>query len=310
MGAIDTILDSYRPTGEKAFGPIDRLFSTLSKSDISLVERLAAENGITLPSKDSQYRYWIVEILRIGASLDHEISRKTGLINKAPPSHVHSMQRIDMDVGSLYHPNLIDEVVNSVGRRVEGRVLDFGCSSGRVARVMRAAYKTLELYACDPEAGTVEWAKNAFPGIEFSTSPFTPPTKYQCSFFDLVYAISIWSHFDEPSAMEWFEEMSRVIKPGGLLYWTTHGRQSLAHWQTLNTRPRGQLQYLASRLVVDGFVFERAYESDWGADVSRWGMTYIAPEWVLTKLLGKWRVLQYRPGYESWNQDVYLMERV
>ncbi len=104
--------------------------------------------------------------------------------------------------------------------------------------------------------------------------------------------------------------MHRIIKPGGLLYWTTHGRQSLAQWQSQNARPRGQLHYLASRLVVDGFVFEKAYETDWDADVSRWSMTYIAPEWVLTNLLGKWRLLIYRPGYESWNQDVYLMERV
>jgi len=304
------LLDNYRPTNEKTFTPIDRLFAKLTHEDIARIEKIAAERDIPLPSKEGQYRFWVVEVLRIGASLLNDIAVKTGLTNRPPPPDVHSMQRLNMDVGSLYHPNLIDEVLTSVGRQVAGRVLDFGCSSGRIARVLKAAFPEIDLYGCDPERRTIEWAKANFPTITFDVSPFSPPARYDGSFFDLVYAVSIWSHFDEPSAIDWFNEMHRIVKPGGLLYWTTHGRQSLAHWQRQQSRPTGQLGLLACKLVLENYVFEKVYDQDWGADTSRWGLAYIAPEWVLTSLLGKWRVLQYRPGYESWNQDVYLMERV
>lgn len=310
MNTVDIALSRYQPTNEISFRPIDNIFARLSPNDIeAIVKKVDEHPDLTLPPR-SQYRFWIVEVLRLGAHLLPEIAKKTGLVSLSPPENVHSMHRMPIDVGSLYCPNLIDEVVSSVGRSIEGRCLDFGCSSGRVVRVMRIAYPDVEWHGCDPEADAIAWASKHFADVQFSVSRFDPPTDYPNCFFDLTYAISIWSHFDEETSKRWFDEMHRIIRPGGLLYWTTHSRQSLAHWACTGVRPYEQLANLCHKLLLDGFVFERAYDRDWSADVSRWGLTYITPDWVLTHLLGKWQIVQYRPEYESWNQDVYLLERV
>ena len=109
--------------------------------------------------------------------------------------------------------------------------LDFGCSSGRVVRVLAAAYPdTVAWHACDPIASSIEWAQRSLPGIEFELSPQEPPLPYADDAFDFVFAISIWSHFGERAGVAWLDEMHRVIGPSGLFVLTTHGSQSIAHY--------------------------------------------------------------------------------
>jgi SAM-dependent methyltransferase len=309
MDLAQKILDSYNPTNEISFRPIDKLFSQISDIDIiNIVAKIDSEPGMELPPREN-FRYWIAEILRYGAHFFPDVAQKTGLVSASPPKTIHNMHRLDIDVGSLYCPNLIDEVVHAAGRVISGRCLDFGCSSGRVVRVMQAAYPEVEWYGCDPERSAIGWAANQFPKISFSCNKFDPPTIYEDKYFDLVYAISIWSHFDEETSKIWFDEMHRIVKPSGLLYWTTHSKQTLAQWATNKVRQRESLDDICNKLILTGFVFEKAYDKDWSADVSRWGLAYISTDWVLSNLLDKWNLVQYRPGYESWNQDVYLMER-
>jgi len=309
MDLTQKILDSYKPTNEISFGPIDGLFSQISDLDIiNITAKIESVPGLSLPPREN-YRHWIVEILRYGAHFFPDVAKKTGLVSASPPKTVHDMHRLEIDVGSLYCPNLIDEVVRAAGRLISGRCLDFGCSSGRVVRVMQTAYPDVEWHGCDPEIDAIEWATQQFPKVSFSCNKFDPPTSYENNSFDMVYAISIWSHFDEETSKIWFDEMHRIVKPSGLLYWTTHSKQSLAEWANKKIRPREHLTEICNNLILNSFVFEGIYEKDWSADVTRWGLSYISPDWVMNNLLDKWKIVQYRPGYESWNQDVYLIER-
>ena len=56
--------------------------------------------------------------------------------------------------------------------------LDFGCSSGRVVRVLAAAYPELDWHGCDPIPDAIEWARANLPGIAFERSPEYPPLPY------------------------------------------------------------------------------------------------------------------------------------
>ena len=55
----------------------------------------------------------------------------------------------------------------------------------------------------------------------------TPPTRYPAAFFDVVYSVSLFTHLDEPSQDQWLEELARILKPGGVLLVTTHGKFAL-----------------------------------------------------------------------------------
>ena len=95
--------------------------------------------------------------------------------------------------------------------------LDFGCSSGRVVRVLAAAFPELDWHGCDPIPDAIEWARANLPGIAFERSPEYPPLPYADGQFDFAFAISIWSHFAEGAALDWLREMHRVLRPGGRL---------------------------------------------------------------------------------------------
>ena len=132
-------------------------------------------------------------------------------------------------------------------------MLDFGCSSGRAVRVLHAAFPEIEWHACDPIEASIQWATAHLPGVRFAVSPTKPPLAYPDEFFDRVFAISIWSHFSARAALQWLQEMRRVIRPSGHLVLTTHGLESIAYYARRNLRPAPGL--LEGN--QDVFVFER-----------------------------------------------------
>ena len=113
------------------------------------------------------------------------------------------------------------------GVRLEslGRVLDFGCGCGRVVRHWSGL--NAEVYGCDYNPRPVNWCRRKLPFARFATNGLHPPLPYTSGQFDLVYALSVFTHLPEPLAFAWMREMERVLKPDGLLLMTTHGEAYL-----------------------------------------------------------------------------------
>ena len=102
------------------------------------------------------------------------------------------------------------------------RWLDFGCGCGRVARYLAGAPAIARLSGVDVDAAQVRWADRHLPG-DYATMSAAPPLAFAPGSFDVVYAISIFTHLDEREQFAWLEELGRVLSPGGLLITTTHG---------------------------------------------------------------------------------------
>ena len=132
------------------------------------------------------------------------------------------------------------------------RGLDFGCSSGRVVRMLAAALPDVAWSGCDPNAGAVDWASEHLHGIEFFVSPQAPPLELGDGALDLVYAISIWSHFDADAGLRWFDEMHRLLRPGGLLVVTTHGLSSLGRQIEVGAMVREAALAAPKRFIAAG----------------------------------------------------------
>jgi SAM-dependent methyltransferase len=187
-----------------------------------------------------------------------------------------------------------------------------GCSSGRVTRVLAAAYPQIHWHGCDPNAPAIAWASENLPGIEFFVNDDAPPLPLADSSLDLVYAISIWSHFAPELGLRWFEEMHRLLRPGGHLVCTTHGLTSVAYYATLELRTVEQSQEIRDALYRGGswYAPEFGEEGDWGVVNPDWGTAFLSPEWMLTHLCPRWRVVEFAPGRNQENQDVYVLQRV
>jgi SAM-dependent methyltransferase len=113
------------------------------------------------------------------------------------------------------------------------RVLDFGCGAGRVLRHFLPEASSAEFWGCDLHEPTVDWlSRNLSPPMRFFVNdarPMPQPDEY----FDLVYALSVFTHITHDWS-DWLLELHRVLKPDGLLLSTFMGR---ATWERAAQRP-------------------------------------------------------------------------
>jgi SAM-dependent methyltransferase len=294
------------------------LYARLADEDVEEVERLIAQDpefGATAAQAgQSNLRHAV--LLSYGMWLGvTAVAAKTGLPVAQPPPDIHTMARGPLAAaGGLYEADLVVDALTSAGGTIEDvhTALDFGCSSGRVVRVLAAAYPDIAWHGCDPNEPAIAWARQNLPGIEFFRSAASPPLVLAEGAFDLVYAISIWSHFEPELGLRWFNEMHRLLKPGGHLVATTHGLQSLAFSTAAGWRSADQAYEILRALYATGswYAAEFGERGDWGVVNPSWGSAFLTPEWLLTKLCPKWRVVEFGPGRNQSNQDVYVLERV
>jgi SAM-dependent methyltransferase len=293
------------------------LFERLSLEDVAEVQARLAE----VPELDSHYSSTDSAALRNALVLAYglwlgvaAVSEKTGLTRDQPPADVHAMARGPLAAaGGLYEADLVIQGLTSAGADI-GQVdaaLDFGCSSGRVVRSLAAGYPEIKWHGCDPNRPAIEWASANLPAIDFFINDDSPPLPLASASLALVYAISIWSHFKPPLGLRWFEEMRRIIRPGGHLVCTTHGFTSVAYYALLELRTPEQSREIADSLYRKGWWYAAEFgeEGDWGVVNPDWGTAFISPEWLLAQLCPRWRVLEFAPGRNQDNQDVYVLQR-
>src|SRR5205085_7059308 len=69
----------------------------------------------------------------------------------------------------------------------------------------------------------IRWCREHLPFGQFDVNGLEPPLPYAEHQFDVVYAVSVFTHLTEPLQHEWMAELRRVVKPSGLVLFTTRG---------------------------------------------------------------------------------------
>jgi SAM-dependent methyltransferase len=104
-------------------------------------------------------------------------------------------------------------------------VLDFGCGCGRVLRYWSGHMATVA--GSDRDAGAVDWCRDNLTFAQVERNGLAPPLSYADESFDLVYALSVFTHLTAELQTAWRDELRRVLRPGGRLLVTTHGNAYL-----------------------------------------------------------------------------------
>ncbi len=295
-----------------------RLYERLSAEDVREIEAAIAQDDHLQAyyggAPDSRHRVFLLLSfgvwLRIPAVLE-----KVALGAEQPPEEVHAMARGPLAAaGGLYEADMVASALASVGVGIESAAaaLDFGCSSGRLVRVLCAAYPDVAWHGCDPNGPAIEWARAAYPRVNLFLSSNAPPLQLPDGSLDLACAISIWSHFAPALGLRWFDEMHRVIRPGGHLVCTTHGFTSVDFYVKNTLRTPAQSDEIVGGLYQRGWWYAQEFgaDGDWGVINPDWGTAFLSPEWLLMQLCPRWRVLEFAPGRNQDNQDVYVLQRV
>jgi SAM-dependent methyltransferase len=87
--------------------------------------------------------------------------------------------------------------------------------------------QSLEIYGFDLNSKLIDWCGSNLPFARFSKNDLLPPLNYENEFFEFIYHRSVFIHLSEEVQIRWMNEFRRVLKPGGVLLFTTMGRQFL-----------------------------------------------------------------------------------
>lgn len=131
-------------------------------------------------------------------------------------------------------------------------ILDWGCGPARVVRHLPELLSGgTHIHGTDYNPETVAWCREYITGVTFSMNGLNPPTAYPDAQFDAIYGISIFTHLSESNHYQWFHELMRMTRPGGVVLLTLHGEAFLPKL----TEPE-QAQFKSGKLVVRGRAVE------------------------------------------------------
>jgi SAM-dependent methyltransferase len=183
------------------------------------------------------------------------------------------------------------------GRRIEelDALLDFGCGCGRVTRHWAGLDRTA-VHGADANEHAIAWCRANLPFARFASNGLAPPLDHDDGSFDLVYALSVFTHLPEDLQQAWIHELARLLRPGGFLLLTTHGeryRDRLA--------PAERAAFDAGRLVV-------RWPEGAGTNLCS---AFHPPSYVQERLAAELDVVDLVPEGAKGNphQDLYLLRK-
>ena len=187
------------------------------------------------------------------------------------------------------------------------RILEFGCSAGRMLRHLEAEASANEVWGVDLHSAAIHWAQaHLSPPFHFMTNTTSPHLPFEDGYFGMVFAGSVWTHIGELDDA-WLLEMRRILRPGGRLYLTISDETTLAEVARLS--PDHPSNGHVAELDAKTGMLAR----DWTAFVTRttpWlqRVVYRREAWV--NRISRWmepRIV--RPGAYGWQTGVLLQKR-
>ena len=189
-------------------------------------------------------------------------------------------------------------------------VYDFGCGCGRVLRhLLLDKTPTQTILAADTDAEAIAWLTANIPGVTSMVLPERPPGPVAESSVDLILSHSVFTHLPEDVQFEWLADLRRVLRPGGYLLATIHGRKVVDEYLDAMGQVSSQDTVESVRAAMDtrGFYHltgrtdaEASYPQYYGAALHSVG--YVAHEWL------RWfDLVAWHPTLALGHQDILVL---
>lgn len=130
-----------------------------------------------------------------------------------------------LSTGQAISQSLIHIIDNSeLQNKKSPLLLDFGCGCGRSLRHFLSERKDWRFVATDIDAQAIDWNSRHLSGsVEWATNAVEPPLPYRSKSFDVILAISIFTHLDEKLQFAWLKEFQRLLTDTGIVITSIHG---------------------------------------------------------------------------------------
>ncbi|MBS1957751.1 MAG: glycosyltransferase family 92 protein [Cyanobacteria bacterium SZAS-4] len=230
-GAEEIVMDG----GGKlvAFGNVSQMTETVLRyfKDRELLHKdsQAARKNRCVTRKFEDYARQLLEISGWNVGQSNGIIRDIECEVPLPPEELRYLVAGSADIpgflnGGRETATAIVQLLNKNGIDLSGleHILDFGCGCGRVLRHM-CKLTPARVDGTDYNPRYMKWLGEAFLSQSFSVNHLSPPSEYESDRFDLIYAISVFTHLTQEQQTAWMNEFARILKPKGYLVFTTHG---------------------------------------------------------------------------------------
>jgi lipopolysaccharide biosynthesis protein/ubiquinone/menaquinone biosynthesis C-methylase UbiE len=208
-----------------------------------LARAVAAKESIDISSSSMNDAEWVELMIRSA-----EAQHAEGMVLPAFPalcwqsmfvgsSGAHAMRE------AAAFQVLVKQELAALGRPLlaNDRVLDFGCGWGRFIRLWMKDVSPANLFGVDVDPDMIGFCRISGLPAQFAIVPPLGPTAFEADSLDLIYAYSVFSHLSEAAHVAWMEEFYRILKPGGILIFTTQARRFLSWTETLREEPADAL---------------------------------------------------------------------
>jgi SAM-dependent methyltransferase len=226
----------------------------------------------------------------------------------------HMMAHHARDFGSGVEPYLrvgesgarvvFSALANAKTEKV-GRVLDFGCGHGRVARHLRAMFPDAELNFADVDPTCVEFCSGQFNGRGVVTGPDFGLLELPRG-MDVIFVGSVFTHIDHERMKVLFDRLFESLASGGALIATFRGPRAAV------VTKGNPLQAKAYAPLLEMYA-ERgvAYQSYNRPELGDWGISQLTVEAIvgLGTRHGEARLIGYSECGWANSQDVAVWSK-
>jgi SAM-dependent methyltransferase len=160
-----------------------------------------------------------------------------------------------------------------------GRILDFPCGHGRVLRYLRAEFPHAEITACDLLEDGVDFCAARFGAIPVYSDPSPSRIGLPAASFDLIWVGSLFTHFDAPRWAIFLSFLRDLLRPGGVLVFSTHGRRSreiLSEQPAVYNLDKSRRRKILKQVDATGFGYA-CYPTH-----RDYGISITMPAWVIS----------------------------
>lgn len=187
------------------------------------------------------------------------------------------------------------------------RVLEFGCSGGRMLRHLEEEARSAEIWGVDLHSAAIHWAQaHLSPPFHFFTNTTSPHLPFEDNSFGLIFAGSVWTHIGELDDA-WLLEMRRILRPGGRLYITISDENTLAEVKRISP-DHASNTHVAELDAATGML-----SKDWVAFVTRttpWLQRAVYRREAWLARIGRWMEVRIaRPNAYGWQSGILLQKR-
>ncbi len=177
-------------------------------------------------------------------------------------------------------------------------VLEFASGFGRVARYAKHVLPETKWTSSDIHPKAVDFIADRI-GLESILSPGKPDGWTLDRKFNVVFALSFFSHIPDALFGRWLERVFSAVEPGGILIFTTHGAATMKNWQTAGMDAK----------FNDAGCYWNFGTDQLDIDTNDYGTSAVTLAYVQRALaaLPKAELIRFQQGFWWGQQDLYIV---